>query len=110
MKQPNGNGSWYGGAVAALSQGAVSAGAIDGNAPLYGYVGGTGIVVNPGLFQPYATLVPSAPPLIKLSAIPHFVLGLPASWSTIIVANTDGSTPTMLALPVSYTHLTLPTM
>ncbi|WP_454724727.1 MULTISPECIES: hypothetical protein [Cupriavidus] len=89
---------WFG-SLEPLGLGAVSGDATDGNAPIYGYVSGNGIVVSPGQFQPYVTRVPSAPPLIKLSAIPHFVLGLPASWSTIIVANTDGSTPTMLALP-----------
>ncbi|WP_426990680.1 hypothetical protein ACKI2N_007475 [Cupriavidus sp. 30B13] len=87
------------GDLAPLGLGAVSSGATDANAPIYGYASGNGIVVNSGPSQPYVTRVPSAPPLVKLSAIPQFVLGLPASWSAIIVANTDGSTPLMLALP-----------
>ncbi|WP_059414310.1 hypothetical protein [Cupriavidus basilensis] len=99
VMQSDGSQIWDGSVQAPLAWGAVSSGAIDENAPLYGYVGGNGIVVSPGSSLPYVTFVPSAPPLIKLSAIPHFVIGLPASWSALVVANTDGTTPTMLALP-----------
>ncbi|WP_231586478.1 hypothetical protein [Cupriavidus basilensis] len=90
---------WSGVALAPLAQGAVSPDATDEHAPIYGYVGGNGIVVSSDTFLPYVTRVPSVPPLIKLSAIPHFVLGLPAPWSVIYVVNTDGSAPTTVALP-----------
>ncbi|WP_231401666.1 hypothetical protein, partial [Cupriavidus sp. WS] len=95
--QSNGSEASVGGTPASLVWGAVSPGATDENAPLYGYVGGTGIVVSRGVFQPYVTLVLPAPPLLKLSAIPHFVLGLAAS--SLVALNTDSITLATLALP-----------
>jgi len=96
MSPGGGETLWFG-AQASLGLGAVSGDATNENAPIYGYVSGTGIVVTSGPNTPYATVSGGVTPLLKLSAIPHFVTGLAAS--SLAVLNTDSITLATLALP-----------
>ncbi|WP_426990930.1 hypothetical protein ACKI2N_021595 [Cupriavidus sp. 30B13] len=89
--------SWGAVAPINLGLGAVQGNAVNENAPLYGYASGSGIVVNAGPGIPYAPVAAAVPPLTKLSAVPHFVVGLAAS--SLAVLDTDSNTPTTLALP-----------
>ncbi|MFC4423084.1 hypothetical protein [Cupriavidus pampae] len=88
-------------ATSTLSFGAVAANAADQNAQVYGYASSLGIVSRPSPGAHYANVWSAVPSLIKLSAIPHFLVGLSASSWTLF--NTDTRATTTIALPAAGT-------
>ena len=86
---------------ATLSLGAVGADAADQYGRAYGYADSLGIVSRPTVGASYVSLWGLVPPLAKLSAIPHFLVGMSAS--SLGLFNLDTKAITTLALPIGGT-------
>ncbi|RZT28875.1 hypothetical protein [Cupriavidus agavae] len=84
--------------TATLSLAAIAPNATDESSPVYGYASSLGIVTRPvPVNYSYVNLWSGVPLLTKLSAIPHFLVGLSASSLTLF--NTDNSATATVAFP-----------
>lgn len=87
---------------ATLSLAAIAPNATDESSPVYGYASSLGIVTRPvPVNYSYVSLWNGMPLLSKLSAIPHFLVGLSASSLTLF--NTDNSATATVAFPTGGT-------
>lgn len=87
--------------AATLALAAISDNATNVTSPVYGYASNLGIVSRPQQAAPYANVWSSVPVLTKLSAIPHFLVGLSASSLTLF--NTDTLATATVAFPTGGT-------